>query len=218
MNIIHGDLTTENLLIDGQVLKIASNVDAFTRQGDDTYTITPTETTAEIYNFLLSKTIQDGKVSEQTKLASIPKGKISNFTVTETKAMFVSVDSTFYRVGQNPEALLENVNEISFEPTTPSITYSSPSEVWFYDLSLNQKRLITRTNRQLRNFSYRSQLNSVLYIDDTGAKSIELDDRDHPNIFDLLKSEKPKKLFISGDDSSVTILTSDNTLITSPIR
>ncbi len=126
--------------------------------------------------------------------------------VTNRKEMFVLIDNKFYRVNLNLRLLNEQTISASIIPHTNEIVFSTGSELWFYNLGLNEPQLLTRSNASLKQFIIRTAIGYGFMITNDGLHALEIDNRDRQNDYQLVESPNISKIILGPQDKYVFYL------------
>jgi hypothetical protein len=159
-------------------------VSSFTLLNDDLYYISPESHAGQ----LLVKGLTD-EGPGQTLIRDIPTSLIDKqLLVTETKDVLLFSGAELYRVNEKLEKVSDNIQQLYFDAQTPTLTFASSNELYWYEFATNQRHLIIRNAQSLHYPQLALNRGYAFYVRNNAIEALELDDRSRQNNY-LLTSE-----------------------------
>lgn len=110
------------------------------------------------------------------------------------------IDTTSFFV----PTMAETINNVTsaYWPDKNTLFYLNDFEIWLYDLKSRNKTLATRISDKLSSAYLHPSGKHIIYSTQNAITSLELDERDKKNTFDLLKAERIDSFVLSprGDN------------------
>lgn len=183
---------------------VVNNVSAFKVSDDKLYYL---QKSSDNKSFSLFSSDYNNSRASITKitgnLALINDGKL---VVTSQKKVFFLSQQTLYRINTGAEKIAENVTDLNYDPFTDTLSFSSKSELNFYNFATNQVQLINRSGSGFSNSVIRTEVGISLYAQEGRLLVAELDTRDHQNIYPLTGQVKTLKFQVDNLAKKVYLL------------
>ncbi|MBX4191523.1 MAG: PEGA domain-containing protein [Candidatus Doudnabacteria bacterium] len=182
------------ILKSGNLISIDKTINDFTLASDDVWYIK--ETLLKHYNISTNKF--------ETINSELPLSKTSEIIRTPDQ-IYLILDSTLYLFNGNLETIYSPVLSGQWDESSSSLVYTNNHEVYLYQPSSKDSMLIVRSLTPIQSPIVNNHTGYVFYQNENKIKAIEIDGRDHRNIFtiadalsDFTLSQDGKKLFTIG--------------------
>ncbi|MGE5298391.1 MAG: PEGA domain-containing protein [Acidobacteriaceae bacterium] len=140
----------------------------------------------------------------QTISTSVPTGANTKI-IRGNGQTFLVVDQTLYSLNAQAQRIYSPVTSAHFDPNGKQLLFANGHEVFILDPLSLQSALILRSTTAIQNPVINDETGYLFYSNEAKIKAIELDDRDHRNVYNLtdakevfLPSDNGKNLFVSG--------------------
>jgi len=143
----------------------------------------------------------------QIILDNLPSFKRAQIFVSFEKQIFLLLDETLYRVGDDLEKLTSNIKEIVFDQNRSNLTVVHEGELGYFSTFSGNLNFITRSILPLKNPSLKQEIDYAFFIKDNKIIAIELDLRDRQNEYVLYEGKDIKKFIV--DEAGKQIWTLD---------
>lgn len=130
--------------------------------------------------------------------------------ISEQKELFILANSSLYRINQQPELIHNNVVDFQFNPTLPSLTFITPSEVYFYNFLSAKAELFSRDSTGTTTALVLPQLGYGFTSTPSGTWATEIDLRGQQNRYQIQNSRSTK--FFTTKNNKDLILLSEGRL------
>ena len=138
--------------------------------------------------------------------------------ITDSKELFVQNDNLFYRVAEDElELLTSSLISAKLDLKTNELTFSSSSELWFYNFKTNKPQLLTRGTVSPHDKLIRSSIGYGFIAGDSGLELVEIDTRDKQNRYQILKDAPVYQISITENQKTVLAL-QNGSLVSYEIR
>lgn len=121
--------------------------------------------------------------------------------------VFVTVDGTLYSINGEITKLYEGVTDIGWDRTGQKLVFSNNHEVLVYDPLKLRSELILRSTTGIQNPTLNENTGYLFFMNENKIKAVELDGRDHRNIYEL--AEAPHSHFMIDSEGSRLLIYSD---------
>lgn len=149
--------------------------------------------------------------------SQVPEDGDCQLIITKGKELFVLSGSNFYRANAPLELISSHVKNVALDPTTEELTFSTPSELWFYNFGSAKPQLLTRTTDTINTFIIRENIGYGFIGTASGLEALEIDSRDQQNRYELLKDNAVWAVGLSSDEKTAVALQNGQLLLI-PIR
>lgn len=94
----------------------------------------------------------------------------------------------------------------SWFPDGQKLLYFNDFELWVYDLTLDEKKLITRYSQKILDAKWYLNDNYVLLLANNSIKALEIDQRDIRNVTDLAKMDEIYEFEVNKKEEKIYLL------------
>ncbi len=143
--------------------------------------------------------------SKSELITSILPLATKNKIIRTNNQIYLILDSGLYLFNGNLEKIYSNVNYASWEDG--QLLYANDNEIYLYQPNTKDSTLILRSLTAIQNPIMNSQTGFVFYQNEGKIKAIELDGRDHRNIFTIADA---LELFTVSSDGKLLYTISDS--------
>ncbi|HYE22347.1 MAG TPA: PEGA domain-containing protein [Verrucomicrobiae bacterium] len=126
-------------------------------------------------------------------------------------SLFLHLDKSLYILNDNLDLIYGNVSYAHFDPRSKQLVYANDHEIFLFNLNSQKSNLILRSSSVISQPIINSETGYVFFGNEGKIKAIEIDGRDHRNIYNIANftksftlSENGKLLYVF-DDSSVKV-------------
>ena len=116
----------------------------------------------------------------------LPAADTIQLIITRNKELFAYTNTTLYRINAELEVVGNQVTSVTLDERTHELTFTTQSELWFYNFLVNRPQLLTRSTSKVNAFTLRSSIGYGFIATDTGLEMLEIDTRDHQNRYQLV--------------------------------
>ncbi len=151
----------------------------------------------------------DGKtLTKQGVLFSgeILKGKSTQLFLTDHKELFLLVDSSLFRINSQPELLNNQVQLVNFNSTRQELTFTTPTEIYFYNFISSKTELFYRNSQTLTQAVVVPELGYGFVSTTKDVTAVEIDNRNGQNRYSLLENNTPSMMQLSGNENQLVVL------------
>jgi hypothetical protein len=99
--------------------------------------------------------------------------------------LFAVLDGTLYRINDKLEKIYGNVSTTDYDSSSAELMFANNNEIFIYHLSDQSTELILRSSTQIQNPILNFSSGYVFYQNEGKIKAIELDGRDHRNLYTI---------------------------------
>ncbi len=131
--------------------------------------------------------------------SSLPTSTTSKLLRTQNQ-IYAVVGSNLYLISDKLENINSNVSDAVWDEKTDTVVYSNNNEIYIYDPKTKNSELIVRSLTPIKNPMLNEETGYMFYQNEGKIKAIELDGRDHRNIFTLADLSDPTGIFTISDD------------------
>lgn len=149
--------------------------------------------------------------------SQLPGSKDVQLIITTGKELFAVSEGTLYRINGQPEVVSNHILAASLDFKTNELTFSTPSELWFYNFVASKPQLLTRTTSPINTFLLRSSIGYGLIATQAGLEALEIDVRDQQNRYTLLTDAPVWAVGLSDNQKNLAALQNSQIIIL-PIR
>lgn len=181
---------------------ILENVRGFTLSDNIIYAAKPGANSLQTYYW-------DGKnLTKQGVLFSgeILDGKSTQLFLTNHKELFLLVDSSLFRINSQPELLNNQVQLVNFNPSRQELTFTTPTEIYFYNFVSSKAELFYRNTQTLTGAIVVPELGYGFVSTTKEVMAVEIDNRNGQNRYSLLNNTNPSIMQLSGNENQLVVL------------
>jgi hypothetical protein len=142
-------------------------------------------------------------------LTAIPTHQTSSVIIAGEQ-VYVVIDQILYQVNDQLEKIYSPVSFASFDKIANKLIFGNPHEILIFDHQTHQQELILRSLTPVSQVNLNWETGYVFFANEGKIKAIELDGRDHRNIYtvtdagtDFALDEVGKNLFVVKPDRLV---------------
>lgn len=176
------------------------------------YSLEKNGATSTLFYYVWNETAQEKPFI--TLFENIPHFLSNQIFITKNKEIFLLGDGTLHRVNQELEPLAQQVSTIYFDQSATTLLLARPGELDYYNFDEKKIKLISRSSEIFISPRLKRNLNYAFVLHENSLKAIELDDRDHQNVYTLDTGTNLKNLQFLSDkkvmyekDGTLNILT-----------
>ncbi len=182
-----GILTGIQLSKPDKTFSFANDINSFLVQDGDVYYLSKNPDSTQA---LHHATISGAKLAQDQILATkIPRTEKSTILLDSSKAVYILLDSSLWRVNSHLELLAEKIKQATTSSGT--LVYTKPGELWWYESSTNKSHLVTRATEDFSSFYVDPSLDYTFFTGNGKLIALELDDRSGQNRYELLSNPEP---------------------------
>lgn len=151
----------------------------------------------------------DGKtLTKETVLydGSIAQGQSTELYLTNHKELFLKVDKSLFRINDRPELINDQVELVNFNPIRQELTFTTPTEIYFYNFLSSQTELFYRTSQTSNQAVVVPELGYGFIANAQGVFGIEIDNRNGQNQYTLYGSTAVTGMQLSENENQLIIL------------
>jgi hypothetical protein len=179
-------------------LMIDKDVSGFTLDGDSVWYVTGTA--LKQYNLSSNNSV--------TAINTLPISATSQVIRGGGKS-FLVLNNSLYTINDFLEKIYDNVVFVNFDNDANKMLFGNFNEILTYDSQKKTTELILRSISQVLNPVINSYTGYVFFVNEGKIKAIELDGRDHRNIYTILSiNQDTDKYILSRDGLNLTIFSS----------
>ena len=182
-------------LINGVSLPIDPKVSAFTLDNDEVWYIQSNQ----IKRFNLV-------TQEKTTLTTIPEYKSASL-IRSRGQLYTILDQTLYKYNEKMEPIYSPVTFAAFDEVSDQLYFGNTNEILLFNPTTHQTQLILRSLTSLGHVVLNWETGYVFFANEGKIKTIELDGRDHRNVYtiadagsDFVLDKRGKTLYVIRDD------------------
>ncbi|HYF05432.1 MAG TPA: PEGA domain-containing protein [Patescibacteria group bacterium] len=142
----------------------------------------------------------------QTLDKAIPCPANCAIYVAGTKQIFIKSANVLYRLSDGWASMGDQVSNVVFDSSAPSLAYQNAGELNFYDFSEQKIWLIDRTGSQAQNMIFRGDLGYFFHLQNGSVQLLELDRRGEQNYYSYSDENPVAKFFLSEDGKRIALL------------
>ncbi len=160
-------------------------------------------------NTILATYFWNGKtLAKQNVLydGTVPSGKTVNLYLTSHKELFLQADHSLYRINTVPELFSSQVESVNFNANRQELTFTTPTEIYFYNFSSGQTELFHRSSQALTQAFVVPELGYGFVTTDKEVSAIEIDNRNGQNQYTLYNMTPASMMQLSDDENQLVIL------------
>ena len=174
---------------------------AFTLLDNTGYFLEPDRITLAYWNGSAFQDSQAFLTGINTKLGS------NRLYITNNKELFCHCWGDLYRVGNSMDLAASGVTRVKHDLATNELSFSTASELWFYNFLTAKPQLLTRSGANPASyFLIRSSLGYGLVGNEAGFNLIEIDARDRQNHYQILSDAQVWQIGVSENQKTVVAL------------
>ncbi len=114
--------------------------------------------------------------------------------------LFVILDSNIYIINDELERIYSPATFGFFDGTSNKLVYGNSNEILVYDSGTHRSEVILRSITPIKNVTINLETGYIMFVNDNKIKAIELDGRDHRNIYTILALKDDFLDFIVSSD------------------
>lgn len=193
-------LVDSNLLLsrDGTVTTFAANVSGFHLENEHLWFTQQ--------NTLKHATLNMGVIEE---VIALPYSPIKSQIIRGNSQLFLILDQTAYALNDKLEEIYRGALDAYWEPEGNRLVISNNNEAILFDPGSFRSELIIRSSSAIKQPFANYHSGYLFFINEDKIKAIELDGRDHRNVY-TISSEPFESFLISNDGTYLTTLTDTN--------
>jgi hypothetical protein len=192
-------LTTDNELYrvkDGTLIKLADGVSGFALENEHVWYVQ--ETKVNHANLAL------GVIDE---VSSLPYSPISSTVIRGQGRIFLIMDQTLYALNDKAEEIYRGVTYAYWSSQAGRLVFANNNEALLFDPGSFRSELIIRSSTPIRQPIVNTTTGYLFFLNENRLKAIELDGRDHRNVYTLAAT--PARSFLVSDDGKLVTLFTD---------
>ncbi len=140
---------------------------------------------------------------------SLPQGNGIKLIITDSRELFVLINETLYRANASLETISTHVTNAQLDSITDELTFSTPSELWFYNFLRSKPQLLTRNTSTVNSFLIKSGMGYGFIGTPEGMYALEIDSRDQQNKYELIGNQPVWKIAVTGNLKTSLALSGD---------
>jgi hypothetical protein len=149
-------------------------------------------------------------------ISTLPSSPITSRVIRGESHIFLIMDQNLYALNDSAEEIYRGVNYAYWDKRTDRLVFANNNEVLLFDPSSFRTELIIRSSSVLSQPVVNSQTGYLFFINEDKIKAIELDGRDHRNVYTI--ASKPAKSFLISEDGKLLTIFTDTDMQTLEIR
>ncbi len=177
----------------GQVLELTNNVSGFTLEEEHLWFIQN--------NTLNHANLNLGIIEE---VATLNYSPINAKIIRGEGRLFMILDGTLFALNDFLEEVYRGVNYAYWNQESDRLVFANNNEVLTFDPASFRSDLIIRSSSPLSQPVMNQRTGYIFFLNEGKLKAIELDGRDHRNVYTL--TETPAKSFLISDDGKLITL------------
>ena len=126
---------------------------------------------------------------------------------------YLLLDKSLYAINDSLEKIFDGATFVNYDNNSHLLLFADPNEIYTYDPSKKTTDLIIRSLSQIIHPVLNSYTGYVFFENEAKIKAIELDGRDHRNIYSIVESPADADFTVSSDGSILTVF--DSSTLTS---
>lgn len=139
-------------------------------------------------------------------LKNLPDFERGEIFVNFEKQLFLLLDQTLYKTGQQLEKLASGVSQSNIESRDSAAIFSQAGELNFYSPAGQKVNFITRADAEFKQPKILLNLNYAFAFKDNQILAIELDTRDRQNQYILYSGKDLKKFVLDEEAKTMFVL------------
>ena len=143
--------------------------------------------------------------------SSVP-ASVTSQLIRGNNQIYAILDQNLYVLNDSFEKIYGPVNSANFDPISKQLMFTNSNEIWLYDSSNKTTQLILRSSSEIKNPSLNWATGYIFFLNENKIKAIEVDGRDHRNIYTITDDIGIGSSFAVSADGK-TLYTFNNSLI-----
>lgn len=131
---------------------------------------------------------------------------------------FLILDKSLYILGENLQKIYDGVTSAQYDTASHSLLFADSNEILTYDPSMQKSELLLRSISPIVNPVMNFYTGYVFFENENKIKAIELDGRDHRNVYTIADVVDPTARFALSADGSVLTVFSNSQITSYQIR
>lgn len=132
--------------------------------------------------------------------------------------VFFILDNALFILNDQLERIYDGVNFANFDRSSGKLLFANQNQILVYDPERKSSELILSSISPVANPVLNSHTGYVFFSNENKIKAIELDGRDHRNIYTIADIAEPNSQFIVSNDGSLLTIFSNASLRSFRIR
>jgi PEGA domain len=190
---------------DGAVTLFATNVSGFHLEDEHLWYIEG--------NLLKHATINMGAIEQITTL---PYSPVNSQIIRGNSQIFLILDHTAYALNDKLEEVYRGADTAYWDSSAGRLVISNNNEALLFDPGSFRSELIIRSSSAIHQPLVNQHTGYLFFINEDKLKAIELDGRDHRNVYTI--STEPVKSYLLSDEGDYLTIFTDTELKTYQIR
>ncbi|HEX5429661.1 MAG TPA: PEGA domain-containing protein [Patescibacteria group bacterium] len=131
---------------------------------------------------------------------------------------FLLLDKSLYKLNDSLEKIYDGATAASYDTASHELLFADANDILLYDPQQKKTELILRSISTLNHPVINSYDGYVFFENENAIKAVELDGRDHRNIYTILTNVGPNSQFTLNSNGSVLTVFDDMHLASYKIR
>ncbi|MBX4186652.1 MAG: PEGA domain-containing protein [Candidatus Doudnabacteria bacterium] len=157
-----------------KLVRLEENVSSFDLDGDDVWYLF--DNNLKKYSFSNNQA--------QTIFTDLPKFTTSK-TIRTSNQVYLILDQTLYLLNGKLEKIYAPVTGASYDDKSSVLIYSNTNEIYTYNPGAKNSELMVRSLTPVNSPTFNAETGYIFYQNEAKIKTVELDGRDHRNIFTI---------------------------------
>ncbi len=149
--------------------------------------------------------------------SQVPGKSDCQLIITDGKELFVVTDGNLYRANAPLALISSHIKNVSHDLATDELTFSTASELWFYNFTASNAQLLTRDTASANAYLIRSSIGYGFIGGNSGLMALEIDSRDQQNRYNLISGDPVWAIALS-DNKKTAVALQNGQLLLLPIR
>lgn len=186
-------------------ITLLKQIKAFQLLNDSLYYIS-TDVGTNILNFNSTKDLLANSAKGPNMIAKIPQFTKNNLMVTRQREILLVGDNTLYRMNATLDEITPEVQSWQFNKNTQHLTYSTTSELYYFDFGNAVPVLVTRNTGPIFSPAVHEATGYAFFFQNGHVTALEIDHRDHQNTYTLTTTTRPELLITDETAENLYIL------------
>ncbi|MBX4205285.1 MAG: PEGA domain-containing protein [Candidatus Doudnabacteria bacterium] len=216
--------TIQKVISDGKYLLIVSNGQIFTSKDNNLKFIDKQITGAALDGenlwYIQNRTLKQYNLrteSVATVLENLSPSSIASITRGDGNT-FLILDNSLYTINDGLEKIYDGVNFANYDTSAHKLLFANNNEVLVYNPAQKNTELIVRSISPVTHPLLNSYTGYVFFVNENKIKAIELDGRDHRNVYTIQNLTDSNSNFTLNSEGSVLTIFSDSKVESFSIR
>jgi hypothetical protein len=131
---------------------------------------------------------------------------------------FLILDKSLYVLNDTLEKIYDGVDTANYDVTSHLLLFANPNEILTYDPSNKNTQMVLRSISKISNPVINSYTGYIFFINENKIKAIELDGRDHRNVYNIVDLTSGDSKFALSNDGVRLSVFNDSSLASYKIR